>query len=175
MYPEPYVTYLVHFHGDRDYFECHEVLEEYWKEDPSGGRKSYLVGLIQIAVGLYHYRRGNSSGATRMLANAIRILSREKDAVSSLGLEEEKLFSLLKETLKNIQDGLPYKSIDLPINDPALLHLCREEAERKHIHWGTASDIENSFLINKHSLRNRSSVIEEREKQLKKKRESRGL
>ena len=32
VYPEAYIEYLMYFHGNRDYFECHEVLEEYWKE-----------------------------------------------------------------------------------------------------------------------------------------------
>lgn len=32
MYPAEYLEYLVYFHADRDYFECHEILEEYWKE-----------------------------------------------------------------------------------------------------------------------------------------------
>ena len=27
-FPLKYIDFLVHFHGDRDYFECHEILEE---------------------------------------------------------------------------------------------------------------------------------------------------
>ncbi|MEH7501602.1 DUF309 domain-containing protein, partial [Neobacillus drentensis] len=29
MYPTEYIQFLAHFHGDRDYFECHELLEDY--------------------------------------------------------------------------------------------------------------------------------------------------
>lgn len=32
MYPEAYIEYLAEFHGSRDYFECHELLEEHWKK-----------------------------------------------------------------------------------------------------------------------------------------------
>lgn len=53
MYPKAYIEYLVHFHSDRDYFECHEILEEHWKQD--GRNKGWLV-LIQTAVAFYHYR-----------------------------------------------------------------------------------------------------------------------
>ena len=31
-YEPLYVAYLVYFNRDRDYFECHEVLEELWLE-----------------------------------------------------------------------------------------------------------------------------------------------
>ncbi|WP_313639078.1 DUF309 domain-containing protein, partial [Paenibacillus sp.] len=36
-YEPLYLEYLVYFNRDRDYFECHEVLEELWlaqKRDP---------------------------------------------------------------------------------------------------------------------------------------------
>ena len=72
-YPEDYLSFLVHFHGTRDYFECHEILEEYWKETAPKERDSHWVGLIQIAVALYHERRGNKQGATRTLTKAIEI------------------------------------------------------------------------------------------------------
>ncbi|MCD2486520.1 DUF309 domain-containing protein, partial [Staphylococcus aureus] len=50
MYPKAYIDYLVEFHATRDYFECHEILEEYWKEDPPKKRKRYWVGFIELAV-----------------------------------------------------------------------------------------------------------------------------
>ncbi len=62
MYPKAYIDYLVEFHATRDYFECHEILEEYWKEDPPKKRKRYWVGFIQLAVALYHHRRQNTAG-----------------------------------------------------------------------------------------------------------------
>ncbi|MER2115318.1 MAG: DUF309 domain-containing protein, partial [Solibacillus isronensis] len=27
-----FIDYCAYFNGNNDYFECHEVLEEYWKE-----------------------------------------------------------------------------------------------------------------------------------------------
>ncbi|WP_205628902.1 DUF309 domain-containing protein, partial [Acinetobacter baumannii] len=52
LYPEALIDYLVYFHADRDFFECHEVLEDYWKSLPKEERSLFWVGLIQIAVGL---------------------------------------------------------------------------------------------------------------------------
>lgn len=45
-----------------DWFECHEVLEDLWRDDPSPGRTFYQ-GLIMAAVALEHWRRGNPRGA----------------------------------------------------------------------------------------------------------------
>ncbi len=55
-----------------DFFECHEVLEELWLEC-RGPERKYYQGLIQAAVSLYHYTRGNYVGA-----RSLERLSREK-------------------------------------------------------------------------------------------------
>ena len=49
-----------------EFFACHEVLEAEWLE-ASGDQKTFLQGLIQIAVAFYHLRRGNFVGASRLL------------------------------------------------------------------------------------------------------------
>ncbi len=48
-----------------EYFECHEVLEELWREETTSLRLFYQ-GVLQIAVGCYHLtvrqnRRGGLS------------------------------------------------------------------------------------------------------------------
>ncbi|MBW3582884.1 MAG: DUF309 domain-containing protein [Euryarchaeota archaeon] len=45
-----------------EWFEAHEVLEDLWRED-QGPTRSYWQGLIQAAVALEHWRRGNPRGA----------------------------------------------------------------------------------------------------------------
>lgn len=56
-----------------EFFECHEVLEEYWTPE-RGPRRLFLQALIHVAVGSYHCRRGNSTGAVRQLRKALRKL-----------------------------------------------------------------------------------------------------
>jgi uncharacterized protein len=56
------------------YFECHEVLEEAWTPE-RGPRRLFLQGLIHVAVGFYHHRRGNPVGACRQLRKALRKLA----------------------------------------------------------------------------------------------------
>jgi uncharacterized protein len=165
MYPEAYQQFLFHFHGDRDYFECHEVLEEYWKEDIPTERKQYWVGLIQLAVGLYHQRRDNFSGAYRMIHNSLLIIKDEQDMVLKLGLDYNKLVTLLEERLKEIELKKPYTSINLPIIDDLLLNDCINLCEKHGFSWGVNNYTINNYIKNKHKLRDRSEVINERDRQ----------
>jgi hypothetical protein len=47
-------------------FHAHEVLEALWKTQPAGERDLWQ-GLAQVAVGLTHALRGNSTGASTLL------------------------------------------------------------------------------------------------------------
>jgi hypothetical protein len=49
----------------RDYFAAHEVWEDLWRECPAADRRFYQ-SLIQAAVALYHWTRGNAAGARRL-------------------------------------------------------------------------------------------------------------
>ncbi|WP_404442633.1 DUF309 domain-containing protein [Sutcliffiella horikoshii] len=171
MYPKAYLDYLYHFHCDRDYFECHEVLEEYWKEKDAGEREIHWVGLIQISVGLYHHRRGNFKGALRMLQNAFRIIGKESSEIEALGLDSGRLLKMLEERIVYVTNQEPYESMNLPIADPDLLLSCDTMAKETNLVWGTASDLRDGSLVNRHTLRDRSDVIEERKRQLELRRE----
>ncbi|KHF27432.1 hypothetical protein LR68_03712 [Anoxybacillus sp. BCO1] len=168
MYPKAYIEYLLHFHATRDYFECHEVLEEHWKQT----KEHIWIGLIQLAVGMYHYRRGNIAGAKRMFTKAMRACQKEKQAYEALGIHVEQLVSLLHTYVKRIDDGQPYESICLPIHDISLLHICQQQCDVKGVVWGEKSDMSNEYIIHKHKLRDRSDVVAERER-LKQKRQGR--
>ncbi|KAF1679780.1 DUF309 domain-containing protein [Bacillus mexicanus] len=174
MYPNAYINYLVEFHATRDYFECHEILEEYWKEDPPDKRKIYWVGFIQLAVALYHHRRKNTAGAKKLMANSIRILHAEKQAVESLGLDHSRLLELMRLVYEQIEAGSFYQSIMLPIKDAKLEEACRIECKKKEYTWGQPSTLTDAFLIDKHRLRDRTDVLLEREKEIERRKKSRG-
>ncbi|WP_010284345.1 DUF309 domain-containing protein [Bacillus timonensis] len=165
MYPQAFIEYLIHFHCDRDYFECHEVLEDYWKEDPVPERKQYWVGFIQIAVSLYHHRRGNSTGALRMMKSAIKICENQKFEIEQLGIQFDNLLDVLQKKYNDIKNGSPYESINLPIKDDNLLATCITKASQTGLTWGAASDLTNKELVHKHKLRDRSDIIALRNKQ----------
>ena len=54
-----FVNFIVYFNSNQDYFECHEVLEEYWKSIPDSDKDHPLTAYILLATGMYHWRRGN--------------------------------------------------------------------------------------------------------------------
>ncbi|HEY6329060.1 MAG TPA: DUF309 domain-containing protein, partial [Blastocatellia bacterium] len=56
-YPRQYSDGIIHFNSRR-YYEAHEVWEEVWLES-TGTEKLFYQMLIQSAVGLHHYERGN--------------------------------------------------------------------------------------------------------------------
>src|SRR5205807_8005555 len=59
--------------NDSRFFDAHEVLEDVWRET-SGPEKSFLQGLVQLAVALHHHSTGNSLGAGSLLTKAHRNL-----------------------------------------------------------------------------------------------------
>lgn len=164
-YPKPWIQYLVHFHRDQDYFECHEVLEEHWKNE--GMKGDLWPGLIQLAVALYHHRRGNNNGAKRMILSCKVKLQKEESALKELGIEVEPFLQLLDRTIRRIELQQPFESIALPLSRE-LFQACLIEANATEETWVLQTKT-NDTIIHKHSLRDRSSVIEERKKQKQKK------
>jgi predicted metal-dependent hydrolase len=55
--------------NEREFFECHEVLEELWN-DQQEPEKQLTQGILQIAVAYYHYLRGNYSGTCKLFHRA---------------------------------------------------------------------------------------------------------
>lgn len=171
MYPTAYIQFLIHFHGDYDYFECHEVLEEYWKQKPRGEQDNYWVGFIQIAVSLYHHRRSNWNGALRMMKSAIVILEKENDQVHQLGLDHPKLLSLLQNQVQSILNKETFTPMFLPVLDPSLEKTCIRVCTEQGITWKNTETSPTEYIIHKHTLRNRDHVIAERNEQLKKRKQ----
>ncbi|UOQ42660.1 DUF309 domain-containing protein [Halobacillus salinarum] len=153
MYPDAYIDYLAHFHGTRDYFECHEVLEDYWKATDPKNRQSVWVLLIQIAVSLYHYRRGNIKGAEILINRSIKKLEHNQRQLRGLGLDEKILEKQLKKIQEQILSSEPYVSIQLPINDRELLNKTIQRCYQWNVTFYSTSDLSNPELVDKHKRR----------------------
>ncbi|MBI3471306.1 MAG: DUF309 domain-containing protein [Candidatus Solibacter usitatus] len=58
----------------RQFFECHEVLEQLW--GPSqGAERLFLQAVIHFAVGFHHHQQDNPAGAERQLMKGLRKLA----------------------------------------------------------------------------------------------------
>jgi uncharacterized protein len=53
------------FFNEQDFFEAHEVWEDLWSES-HGDERRFVQGLIQAAVGLFHFSGGNLGGAVKL-------------------------------------------------------------------------------------------------------------
>lgn len=84
-YDERFIHFVVLFNVDRDYFECHEVMEELWLEE---GRNLLYQGLLQAAVGLHHWRNDNFSGAVKLFNQAEQKLVQYADVEMGLDLQQ---------------------------------------------------------------------------------------
>lgn len=162
IFPSAYIQFLVHFHGDRDYFECHEVLEEHWKQSDSKNRNSVWVGLIQMAVSLYHHRRNNQIGAIKLMEKALKNFNSHQNELKLLGLNHLQLMDQLYTLLINMQAGTAYQSINIPISNDILINICKSKCKQQGLQWCSISDLTNEEIINRHKMRDRTDIEFER-------------
>ncbi|UOR12415.1 DUF309 domain-containing protein [Halobacillus amylolyticus] len=155
MYPKAFVKYLAHFHGTRDYFECHEVLEDHWKKTEPGNRRSVWVCLIQLAVSQYHFRRGNSTGAYTLINRTLEKLKESQQQITALGIQSDLLIQEALHIKSRIVEQKGYISIDLPLSDPELLKEVKQLCLIWGVGYGASSDLTNLDLIDKHKRRRR--------------------
>lgn len=63
----------------RQWFECHETLEDLWIGE-EGEVRDFFQGVLQIAVALHHWRNGNYGGAISLLNGGVKLLSHVSEA-----------------------------------------------------------------------------------------------
>jgi uncharacterized protein len=63
----------VRLFNEREFFACHDVLEELWT-DTLGEERTFYQGLIHAAVSLFHFEEGNLGGARKMYDSTRRYL-----------------------------------------------------------------------------------------------------
>lgn len=163
--PEAYVRFLAHYHGDRDFFECHELLEEYWKAHPESPFRQTWAVLIQAAVGMYHHRRGNAAGAVKSFEGAMR--KWEPEQLRELGIDAAAWRRRLEEAAEAARAGSPYRDVDIPLADGRLEAQARQLCEQATgAPWGSPSRMDDLELLHRHARRDRTDVIEARQASL---------
>ncbi|TMV47902.1 DUF309 domain-containing protein [Paenibacillus mesophilus] len=123
-----YVEFLYYFNVERDYFECHEVMEELWMEE---GRNPLHQGLLQVAVALYHHRNGNVGGAIKLFSQGIEKL--EFYPKITLGIDLGKLIadseSYLDKLLAIEEEPFEFYDLDIAIVHSELTAMVEELKE----------------------------------------------
>ena len=86
----------------KEYFECHEVIEELWLETPADDPyRDLYKGVIQAAAAIYQLQRGILSGAKGLFRTSVMYL--EKYRPRALGLDVDGFIERLKYFFKDIQ------------------------------------------------------------------------
>ena len=83
--PHAQVIKGLELYNAREYFECHEVLENAWRAEKGPIRELYR-GILQVAVGYYHIQRGNYIGARKMFNRCRRWLAPFPDTCQGIDL-----------------------------------------------------------------------------------------
>ena|SRR5690554_7246881 len=121
-YPLAYIEFLVEFHGTRDYFECHEILEDYWKEED---RSPHWPALIQLAVAVYHERQHNEKGSLRLYKKALNHFRTMPEPIEELAIDIDRLKVIVKNRIRKVLEEEQYEPLDLPLTDDDLIAQCK--------------------------------------------------
>jgi len=86
------------------FYDCHETLEDVWREVGSKGEEGTLAdfyqGIIKIAAGFHHVLRDNHKGAVNLLSDASRLLDCYRPV--TLGVDVERLLAEVRPCLDRI-------------------------------------------------------------------------
>ncbi|PWI27051.1 DUF309 domain-containing protein [Kurthia sibirica] len=159
MYHPSFISFLGYFNGNQDYFECHEELEEYWKDIAPGERKHPLTGYIQLATGLYHWRRGNNKGATTILKKGYATLQASSTSPFVAALDYSSLMLHYAQTIEAVAQQQPFEAFKIIITDVPLQQLVLANIANQ-------IPYDAHYLMNKHTQRDRSEIILSRQQAL---------
>ncbi len=150
-----FTQFVTYFNEHEDYFECHEVLEEYWKEIAPKDKTHPLTALILLATGMYHWRRGNLSGAERSLSKSIDRIQANEESAFFEGIH-------IQHVVKNIQHALEFvhqkKSFE-----PFQIQIVSQDLKDAIDTQPPIIPLTGDHLIHKHMLRDRSEILKARE------------
>lgn len=150
-----FLQFIIYFNDQTDYFECHEALEEYWKDIAPNDKSHPLTAWILLATGMYHWRRGNMKGASRSLINANKRFSIDPSSVFYQGIQMEELIANLMLSINHIKQSYPFQAFKIQIHSEDLLQKVSEQI--------IPPPLTGDELIHKHMLRDRSEILKARE------------
>lgn len=164
LYNPLFVKFIVYFNENQDFFECHEVLEEFWKSFPDRTKEHPLIGYILLSTAMYHWRRGNTIGAGRTLKKAIsrlEIVIKENTSFSD-GINIESLVKNSTFACQQIKNEQPFSTFSIEVTSTRIQSLIKEIKPSMDLLPYGSDDV-----IHKHMLRDRSDILRERDKKKK--------
>ena len=88
------------------FYDCHETLEDIWREAGEKGDDSTLTnfyqGIIKAAAGYHHLLRDNYRGTVNLLSDTFRLLEPYRPV--TLGVDVDALLAAIRETLVRVEE-----------------------------------------------------------------------
>lgn len=160
----------------QDYFECHEIMEEAWKDKGNFTKEDPEVFFVLIVTGEYHYRRDNVTGAATSYKRALKLYEKHQYDVTKFGFRDE-LVEMLRDRFNTLAE-IPFKPMQYPVD--TWVYESLYEMHKDDYDSYSAFTLENmerfekdESLIHRHRLRDREDVIEARLEALSRKLEER--
>ena len=114
----------VRLFNEREYFDCHDVLEELWSEAMSEERNLYQ-GLLHAAVSLFHLSEGNPAGARKMHASSLKYLADYGSDFQGLNLDRLRADSVA--CFEPLRAGVPKGFVAPVLETYPILHWSSED------------------------------------------------
>lgn len=115
---KPDISAYLHLFDKGDFHAAHDTLEPRWIET----RSHTLQGLIQLAVGWHHWRRGNVHGARVLWTKSLGHLEQAADEPPE-GLDLDAIRQHLRHNVEVLSDGRPQDSSSIALVPPVLRRL----------------------------------------------------
>jgi predicted metal-dependent hydrolase len=114
-----YLLFMYYFNVKRDYYECHDVMEELWMEER---RDKFYQGLLQVAVGLYHFRWNNLKGSILLFEGAVEKLEPYPEFMGGIHLKKirDEAEEYLEKLLNYEQHPFDFYDLTIDIVDKEL-------------------------------------------------------
>ncbi|GGA25342.1 DUF309 domain-containing protein [Psychrobacillus lasiicapitis] len=154
-----FVQFIKEFNGTKDYFECHELLEDYWKEVSQARKNHPLTAFILLSTSMYHWRRGNITGAIKTMNGSIKRFVETSPSVYYDTINYTKLMQDTTHSISLLKEKKAFQQFTI--------ELMNEQLERLVDALGITTEEDLHFLTHKHMLRDRSEILIERERQKK--------
>lgn len=159
-----FVEFLVYFNDNQDYFEGHEVLEEYWKSIPGYSKSHPLTAYILLSTGMYHWRRGNLDGAFKTISKALHRFSTLPPVYDEYKtiVDFEELISNIAISKSELSNGRPFCEFKIIFHSQELKDTVSRTKQNLNLLTAGSNDV-----IHKHMLRDRSDILKLRDEKKK--------
>lgn len=113
---ERYYEFIDVFQNQRDFFKCHEILEEVWIEETNCETRNHVsINLLLIAVGLHHWKNKNLKGAIQVLENSLNNYDGISLELEKLNIDSKELKEIIYFLISELKNGKEYCEVYLPI------------------------------------------------------------